>query len=173
MAAAGFAAGDIVFIDSSHVVEEGGEIDRLLLDVLPRLPAGALVHVHDVFLPDGYPSAWAGRRYNEQTAVGALLGGGGWDIVFASRYVATRTALLRGTLVEAAAAPAGRPRGEPVAAQDVTPVLTRRMPSASSTALQAVLPPLRAEEGGPRAALWRRRTGCNRAAVRMAKLSPP
>ena len=99
-AAAAFAAGDVVFIDSSHVVAPGGEVDRLLLDVLPRLPAGALVHVHDVFLPDGYPAAWAGRRYNEQTAVGALLGGGGYEIVFASRYVATRTDLLAGTFVE-------------------------------------------------------------------------
>jgi hypothetical protein len=98
--AAGFAPGDVVFVDSSHVVEEGGEVDRLILDVLPRLPAGALVHFHDVFLPDGYPAAWAGRRYNEQTAVGALLGGGGYEIVFASRYVATRTALLAGTVLE-------------------------------------------------------------------------
>ncbi len=108
-AAAGFGPGDIVFIDSSHAVEEGGEIDRLLLDVLPRLPAGALVHVHDVFLPDGYPAAWAGRRYNEQTAVGALLGGGGWEIVFASRYVATRTALLAGTAVDALPLAPGAP----------------------------------------------------------------
>ena len=95
-----FAAGDVLFVDSSHVVEPGGEIETLLLDVLPRLPAGALVHFHDVFLPDGYPAAWAGRRYNEQTAVGALLGGGGYEIVFASRYVATRTELLAGTIVE-------------------------------------------------------------------------
>lgn len=99
-AAAGFAANDVVFVDSSHVADEGGEVDRLLLDVLPRLPAGALVHFHDVFLPDRYPAAWAGRRYNEQTAVGALLGGGSYAIVFASRYVATRTALLRGSVVE-------------------------------------------------------------------------
>ena len=97
---AAFEAGDILFVDSSHVVEEGGEVDRLLLDGLPRLPSGALVHFHDVFLPDGYPAAWAGRRYNEQTAVGALLGGGGYEIAFASRYVATRTALLAGSIVE-------------------------------------------------------------------------
>ena len=99
-AAAAFEPNDVLFVDSSHVVEPGGEVDRILLDALPRLPAGALVHFHDVFLPDGYPAAWAGRRYNEQTAVGALLGGGGYAIVFASRYVATRTALLAGTVVE-------------------------------------------------------------------------
>ena len=107
--AAAFAPGDVLFVDSSHVVVAGGEVDRLLLDVLPRLPAGALVHVHDVFLPDGYPATWAGRRYNEQTAVGALLGGGGYGIVFASRYVATRTALLAGTIVEALPLAPGAP----------------------------------------------------------------
>lgn len=108
-AASGFAAGDMLFVDSSHVVAPGNEVDRLLLDLLPRLPAGVLVHFHDVFLPFGYPIAWEGRRYNEQTAVGALLGGGGYEIVFASRYVATATDLLVGTLVEGLPLAAGVP----------------------------------------------------------------
>ena len=98
-AAAAFEPGDLLFVDSSHVVAPGNEVDRVLLDVLPRLPAGVLVHFHDIFLPYGYPAGWDGRLYNEQTAVGALLGGGGYDIVFASRYVATATDLLAGTLV--------------------------------------------------------------------------
>ena len=99
-AASGFEAGDILFVDSSHVIEPGNEVDRVVLDVLPRLAAGVVVHFHDIFLPDGYPLAWQRRRYNEQTAVGALLGGGGYDLLFASHYVATRTGLLAGTLVE-------------------------------------------------------------------------
>ena len=99
-AAGAFAAGDLLFVDSSHVVAPGNEVDRVLLDVLPRLPAGVLVHFHDIFLPFGYPLAWEGRRYNEQTAVGALLGGGGYEIVFASRYVAAATNLVAGTVAE-------------------------------------------------------------------------
>jgi hypothetical protein len=65
----------------------GTDVDRLFLDVLPRLPAGVLLHVHDVFLPDGYPPQWAWRGYNEQLLVAALLQGA-YDLVFASRYVA-------------------------------------------------------------------------------------
>ncbi|GGG28936.1 class I SAM-dependent methyltransferase [Chelatococcus composti] len=84
------AEGDILFVDSSHVAMPGNDVDRLFLDILPRLPAGVLVHVHDVFLPDAYPQAWAWRGYNEQLLVGALLQGGGYDIVFASHYAATR-----------------------------------------------------------------------------------
>jgi len=87
---AGLAAGDILFIDSSHVLMPGSDVDFLVNRILPGLPAGALVHFHDVFLPDDYPLHWAWRGYNEQLAVAALLAGGGWRVVFASHYAATR-----------------------------------------------------------------------------------
>ncbi|MFO1150932.1 MAG: class I SAM-dependent methyltransferase [Alsobacter sp.] len=89
---AGLAAGDVLFIDSSHIAMPGTDVDRLVLDVLPRLPAGVLLHVHDILLPDAYPPDWDWRGYNEQTVIGALLAGGGWEIVFASHYAATRLA---------------------------------------------------------------------------------
>jgi hypothetical protein len=85
-------AGDMLFIDSSHVAMPGGDVDTLLLDILPALPAGVLLHVHDIFLPDAYPWQWAWRGYNEQIAIGTLIQGGGYDIVWSSRYVATRLA---------------------------------------------------------------------------------
>jgi hypothetical protein len=82
-------AGDILFIDSSHILMPGTDVDFLLAEVLPALPAGVLVHLHDIFLPDDYPKDWAWRGYNEQAAVATLLGGG-WDVLFASHYVVTR-----------------------------------------------------------------------------------
>ena len=57
-------AGDVVFIDSSHVLMPGSDVDLLLNRVIPALPAGVLVHIHDIFLPDGYPTAWSWRGYN-------------------------------------------------------------------------------------------------------------
>ena len=66
----------------------GTDVDRIVLDLLPRFPPGVLVHIHDVFLPDPYPPEWAWRGYNEQLLVGALLQGGAFELVFASRYVA-------------------------------------------------------------------------------------
>jgi hypothetical protein len=89
---AGLEPGDVLFVDSSHVAMPGSDVDRLFLDVLPRLAPGVLIHVHDVFLPDAYPEAWAWRGYNEQLVVGALLQGGAFEILFASRYAATRMA---------------------------------------------------------------------------------
>lgn len=85
-------AGDILFIDSSHVAMPGTDVDRLVLDVLPRLAANVIVHIHDILLPDPYPPAWEWRAYNEQTVAGALLVGGGFEILFASHWAATRMA---------------------------------------------------------------------------------
>jgi hypothetical protein len=75
----------------------GTDVDRLFLDVLPRLGAGVLIHVHDITLPERYPSAWTWRGYNEQLLVGALLQGEGYELVFASHYVAKCTSLVRGS----------------------------------------------------------------------------
>jgi len=82
------ATGDILFIDSSHILMPGTDVDFLLNEVLPILPSGVLVHLHDVFLPDDYPTTWGWRGYNEQSGVAALLDGR-WEPLFASRYVAT------------------------------------------------------------------------------------
>jgi hypothetical protein len=65
--------GDILFIDSSHQCKPGGDVEFLLNEVIPRLPAGVRVHFHDIFLPDPYPGQWAWRHYDEQQAVAALI----------------------------------------------------------------------------------------------------
>lgn len=87
---AALGPGDILFVDSSHVAMPGTDVDRIINDLLPRMPAGLLVHVHDTLLPDAYPESWAWRGYNEQSLVGALIQGGGYEIVFASHWVASR-----------------------------------------------------------------------------------
>lgn len=67
------AAGDVLFIDSSHILMPGSDVDLLLNRILPRLPSGVLVHIHDIFLPFDYPAAWGWRNYNEQQGVAPLL----------------------------------------------------------------------------------------------------
>lgn len=95
--------GDMLFVDSSHILWPGSDVDRVLARLLPRLSAGVAVHIHDIFLPDAYPADWGWRGYTEQQGVAALLAGGGFDIIFASHYAATRLA------GETAAAVAGLP----------------------------------------------------------------
>jgi predicted O-methyltransferase YrrM len=85
-------AGDILSIDSGHVLMPGSDVDFYLNAVLPRLPPGVLLHVHDIFLPDPYPGDWDWRGYNEQTAIAPLIHQGGWTVLFASHYAVTRLA---------------------------------------------------------------------------------
>ena len=98
----GLRSGDILFVDSSHILMPGTDVDWLLNRILPGLAAGVLVHFHDVFLPDPYPDTWAWRGYNEQQAIATLLQGAAYDCVFASHYAVTRMAdrLERGVLAE-------------------------------------------------------------------------
>ena len=86
------AAGDMLFIDSSHVLMSGSDVDILLNRVMPMLPKGALVHIHDILLPDPYPDAWEWRGYNEQNAVYGLIASGGYQIIASSHYAETRMA---------------------------------------------------------------------------------
>ncbi|MBE7635818.1 class I SAM-dependent methyltransferase [Sneathiella sp. P13V-1] len=78
-------ANDILFIDSSHIAMPGTDVDYLFTNVLPTLPEGTIVHIHDIFLPDAYPAEWEWRGYNEQQAVVGFLSGG-YDILFSSHY---------------------------------------------------------------------------------------
>lgn len=67
---------DILFIDSSHVVRIGGDVNFLYLEVLPRLKRGVIVHIHDVFFPKHYPKDWIIRHRNfftEQYLLQAFL----------------------------------------------------------------------------------------------------
>ncbi|MBI1209139.1 MAG: class I SAM-dependent methyltransferase [Azospirillum sp.] len=102
------AAGDLVFIDSSHIAMPGTDVDYLLGRVVAGLPAGVLIHLHDILLPDDYPAEWGWRGYNEQQMVAALLAGGGFEPVFASRYVTTRmAAAVAGSVVAGLPLPPG------------------------------------------------------------------
>jgi predicted O-methyltransferase YrrM len=83
-------AGDVLFVDSSHILMPGTDVDWLLNRILPSLAAGVLAHFHDIFLPDPYPESWTWRGYNEQQALAPLLQGAAYDCLFASHYVRTR-----------------------------------------------------------------------------------
>ncbi|SCX59346.1 class I SAM-dependent methyltransferase [Variovorax sp. EL159] len=85
-------AGDILFIDSTHVLRTGSDVCFELFELLPRLAPGVVVHVHDVFWPFEYPEAWAvdeNRSWNELYALRALLTNNHeWEILFFNDYFA-------------------------------------------------------------------------------------
>ena len=69
-------SGDILFIDSSHTVKIGGDVNYLFLEVLPRLKPGVIVHVHDIRFPLDYDRQWVlgeFRFWAEQYLLQAFL----------------------------------------------------------------------------------------------------
>jgi hypothetical protein len=56
--------GDMLIIDTTHTVKAGGDVNRLLLEVLPAIAPGVIVHIHDFFRPYEYP-----RRFMAENAL--------------------------------------------------------------------------------------------------------
>lgn len=67
---------DILFIDSSHVLKIGSDVQYEYLEILPRLNKGVIVHIHDIFLPAEYLREWVLTKYrffNEQYLLQAFM----------------------------------------------------------------------------------------------------
>ena len=84
-------AGDILFIDSSHVAKIGSDVVYLLTNVLPNLNTGVVIHFHDVFWPFEYPEEWIrnGIAWNENYILKAFLQfNANFKILFFNSYLA-------------------------------------------------------------------------------------
>jgi hypothetical protein len=80
---------DILFLDSSHVSKTNSDVNFFVFNILPILQPGVVVHVHDIFIPDEYPSSWLqeGRSWNEQYILRAfLMGNTSYSIEFLSHW---------------------------------------------------------------------------------------
>jgi len=72
----GLVAGDILFVDSSHVGKVGSDVNHILFEIVPRLAKGVYIHFHDVFFPFEYPKQWIiedGRYWNEDYMLRCFL----------------------------------------------------------------------------------------------------
>jgi hypothetical protein len=68
--------GDFLIVDTTHTVKVAGDVNRIVLDILPRLAAGVYIHFHDIFLPYEYPREWPerfGLYWSEQYLLQAFL----------------------------------------------------------------------------------------------------
>ena len=68
-------AGDVLFIDSSHVSKVGSDVNYIFFNILPALQTGVRIHFHDVFYPFEYPEQWIlnGRSWSEAYLLRAFL----------------------------------------------------------------------------------------------------
>lgn len=81
---------DILFIDSSHVVKAGSDVVTEILEILPRLKKGTLVHFHDIFMPKEYIRWFPDHRlfFTEQYLLQAfLMYNNSFRVFWASNYM--------------------------------------------------------------------------------------
>lgn len=82
---------DILFIDSSHVLKIGSDVQREYLEIVPSLAPGVMVHAHDIHLPYEYPEAWIRqefRYWNEQYLLQAFLShNAAFEVVLANQLL--------------------------------------------------------------------------------------
>jgi hypothetical protein len=82
---------DILFIDSSHMLKMGSDVQYEYLEVIPRLQNGVIVHIHDIFFPYEYPREWAMDRtifWNEAYILQAFLAfNSAFEVIWSSSYL--------------------------------------------------------------------------------------
>jgi predicted O-methyltransferase YrrM len=69
-------SGDMLFVDSTHVVKTGSDVHFEIFRILPALEPGVVIHFHDVPYPFEYPDEWifsANHSWNEAYVLQAFL----------------------------------------------------------------------------------------------------
>jgi hypothetical protein len=67
---------DILFVDSSHIIRPQGDVLFELLELIPTLRPGVIVHIHDIFSPRDYTRSVLSDHvffWNEQYLLEAFL----------------------------------------------------------------------------------------------------
>ena len=97
--AMGLTGRSILFIDSSHVTRPRGDVPYLYCEVLPQLPAGTIVHVHDIFIPYDYPTNYDRLLWTEQYVLHALLADSArYRVLLATQFLSrTHAAAMQAT----------------------------------------------------------------------------
>lgn len=85
------SAGDLLFIDSSHVIRPQSDVLIEYLQILPKLASGVYIHIHDIFTPRDYPASWVindVRLWNEQYLLeGILANNSRYEIIAGLNYL--------------------------------------------------------------------------------------
>jgi hypothetical protein len=86
--------GDILFIDSTHILKVASDVEYEFFRIIPRIARGVHVHLHDIFLPYAYPPRWLEDEHvfwNEQYLLAAFLAfNDAFEVTLAASYLASR-----------------------------------------------------------------------------------
>ncbi|HEX6651499.1 MAG TPA: glycosyltransferase [Thermoleophilaceae bacterium] len=98
----GLEASDVLFVDTSHTVKTGGDVNRIVLDLLPLLAPGVVVHFHDVFLPGDYTRGHLANAHywTEQYLIQAfLMYNRDWEVLASAQSLTRAAPELVGRLI--------------------------------------------------------------------------
>ena len=83
--------GDVLFIDTSHVVDIGNDVHFLYLKIIPKVRPGVYIHIHDIRFPYEYPKEWVlteRKHWCEQYLLHMFLSyNTNFEVIFASNYI--------------------------------------------------------------------------------------
>lgn len=84
-------AGDLLFIDSSHMLRPGGDVHFEYSRILPSLKSGVYIHIHDIFLPNNYLPHWLTKEvkfWNEQYLLECILANTDrYEVILGANYL--------------------------------------------------------------------------------------
>lgn len=85
------SAGDVLFIDSTHVAKCGSDVNFEFFTILPRLKSGVYIHFHDMFYPFEYPEGWLfeqNRSWNELYLMHTFMAGNkNYELIFFNHFM--------------------------------------------------------------------------------------
>jgi len=95
---------DILFLDTTHVLKTGSDLNFELFHILPRLKPGVIIHFHDIFADWEYPNIWLyrdNRSWNEIYALRSfLMYNNDFEILYFNHHVwKNMPDLLEGTVL--------------------------------------------------------------------------
>ena len=87
---------DILFFDGSHRCFMNSDVTVFFLDILPKLPSGILIHIHDIHLPYDYPPERALHYESEQYLLAAMLLGecAIYEVILPNRFILSEQSLI-------------------------------------------------------------------------------
>ena len=94
-------SGDIIFMDGSHYVFQGNDTLCFFFKLLPSLPKGIIIHIHDIYLPFDYPEGVARQLWTEQYILAAMMSGGFKDleILYPAYYISQTNDEIKKALI--------------------------------------------------------------------------
>lgn len=80
---------DIIFMDGSHYVFQGNDTLNFFFKLLPALPSGVIIHIHDIYLPEDYAENVTSQLWTEQYILAAMIVGGfeGYEVLCPAYYM--------------------------------------------------------------------------------------